>query len=80
MTNAELVKEIKHIAGVTGGWDDNYDFEYPPNAPDDDADEIFVLVEDGDWTQVSRPHSNLVLSSTRRSFHGIRISFRFISY
>ncbi|WWS23386.1 hypothetical protein PBAHNIPP_00281 [Klebsiella phage KP01] len=51
MTNAELVKEIKHIAGVTGGWDDNYDFEYPPNAPDDDAEEIFVLVEDVDWTQ-----------------------------
>ena len=44
MTNSELVKEIKHIAGVTGGWDDNYDFEYPPNVPDDDEEEIFVLV------------------------------------
>ena len=51
MTNTEIAKEIKLIAGVTGEWDDNYDFEYPPNAPDDDAEEIFVLVEDDDWTQ-----------------------------
>ena len=51
MTNSELIKEIKHIAGVTGDWDCNYDFEYPANVPDDDEEEIFVLVEDDEWTQ-----------------------------
>lgn len=52
MTNAEILAEIKHLAGVrSDDWDARYDFEYPPNAPDDDAEEIFVLVEDDDWTQ-----------------------------